>query len=94
MACDVVGIVGQLCPKLGFGFRVDLLRPQQVSQAEVHVGLFRIGFDGRPEHLGRAFVVLHLVEGFARDHVGFGRFGIEGEDLVVDVHDARVLLRP
>ena len=88
----VIGIVGQFGLKLLDGFGILLLRPEQVAEAEVHVRLVGLGFHGFAEHVDGAGAVLHLVESFAGEHVGFSGVGIEGEDLVVDVEDAAVLL--
>jgi len=94
---DALGIVG-----LVFDFELELagglvklaLAPQQVAEPEVDAGDPGIGFDSGAELADGVFMVAHFVIGFAGEHVGFSGFGIEVEDLVVDVEDARILLRP
>ena len=88
----VIRIIGQFSLKLLDGFGILLLRPEQIAEAEVHVGLAGFCFAGFAEHVDGAGAVTHLVESFAGKHVGFCGVGIEVEDLVVDVEDLVVLL--
>ena len=89
----MVGHVGQLGLKLLRGFFKLILRPQQIAEAKVDVGLPGIGFHRGAKLLDGGPVILHLVFCLARQHVGFGRFGVQGEDLAIHIEDTLELPR-
>ena len=90
---NVIGVQVELRLKLLCGFVELQLAPEQITEAEVRFGHFGIALDGSAELIDCRLPVFHFIEGFSGEHVGFGRFGIEGKDLLIDIHDALILLR-
>ena len=60
----------------------------------MRVRLLWVCLDRSTKHLRGAGVVLHLIESFAGEHVGFGGVGIQSQNLVIDVEHVLRLFRP
>ena len=90
----MMGIIVELGLKLCGCFRKVILSPEEVAQPEVDVRLFRIGSNGRAKLFGRSRVITRLVERFTGQHVRLCRFGIQGENLLVDIENALILFAP
>ena len=86
-------VIVELGLKLFSSLGVLALGPEQVAQAEVNIGLSGIGLHGGAQLADRPLLVLHLIQGFADQHVGFSGLRIERHDLVKRIEHARILTR-
>jgi len=69
------------------------LRPQQVPQGEVHVRFLWIDLDSGAKFADGAVCILHLVQRFAHQHMGFCRLCVQRHNPVKRIEDTLVLVR-
>jgi len=72
-----LGYVRQFCLEFLRCFLKLILSPQLIAEKEMCVRCLGVRFYSRAELLHRPLVILHLVERFTRQHVCFGRLGIQ-----------------
>ncbi len=84
--------VRQFCLELRSCFLKLILSPKHIAEKKMCVRRLGVRFYSRAELVHRPLVILHLVERFTRQHIRFGRLGIQVEDLVIGVEDTLILL--
>ena len=88
---DMLRIVIEFGLKLLSSFMGLALGPQQVTQTEMYIGLLGIGRNSGSELACGPNRILHFIQGFAHQHVRFGRLSIQRHDPVKGIQNTLVL---